>query len=103
MLALIRRYYAARKLKEPTAKEALLWAQTEMGEAIDLRMQLDGGWVRNHEKEPYSPERYAEELGDAIMMLLKAGMAEGVDPLAALEEKLNRKIKEVQSVYIQHR
>ncbi len=88
-----------RDIRWPSTLEALSWFNTELGEAMELYMAkpIEGRqWVRNHpeDKEPWSKERFAEELGDAIMMLVMMGLAEDVDPLWALHQKLQRKIRE---------
>lgn len=86
-------YYDYRKLKWPIAEEALLWAMSELGEAWEV-LAAKGDWVRNNpeEKEPYSKERLAEEIGDAIMMLLVLSIVEDTpDPIEILKEKMERK------------
>lgn len=96
MIDLIRNYYKVRGLKWPTIEQALMWTQTELAEAIEIILARERGWTRNSPEE--HKERIAsdlaEELGDAIMMLIVAGIVEGVDPLAALREKIERKIRE---------
>lgn len=94
---LINDYFVRRGLVWPDAKDAILFSQTEVTEAIELLMAKDGGWVRNNPdgKEPYSTDRFGEELGDAIMMLLIAGLGVGVNPLASMIEKINRKMEEL--------
>ena len=81
MIDLIRNYYKVRGLKWPTVEQAMMWTQTELGEVYELLLARDGDWVRNHpwNKAMYSPGALAEELGDAIMMLIVAGIVEGVD------------------------
>jgi NTP pyrophosphatase (non-canonical NTP hydrolase) len=71
---------------------AMAFATTEMGEAYELLLARDGGWVRNNpeKKEEYTAERFGEELGDAIAMLMFAGYVEGIDPLLSIKEKLSR-------------
>ncbi len=88
MYQLIKAYYDRRGLKRPTTEEALLWAVTELGETCDLFLMSKPGWVRNHEKEPFSRERFGEELGDCMMMLFIAGMNEGVNALECMTNKL---------------
>lgn len=96
LLDLIREYYKARNLVWPSSHTAILWAITELGEVCDLLLNNeDEAWVRNHpdDHELYTPDRYAEELGDAIMMLIVAGMVECVDPLKTLCDKMQAYIK----------
>src|SRR5688572_12188954 len=87
-------YYDFRNLKFPNFHQAMSWVHTELGEVYELILARDGGWVRNNPetKEAFSKERLAEELGDAIFMLIVAGMAEGVDPLKAMEHKIREKM-----------
>lgn len=92
---LIERYYDARGLKRPSEWEALAWAITELGEAYEHLLAREGGWVRNSPEshpEVWDPSAFAEELGDAIMMLVMAGRVLGVDPLSALRRKLVTRI-----------
>jgi hypothetical protein len=92
---LIAIYYAALELKEPDADESLDWLLTELAEAKELLLARRGGWVRNHPADhpQFSSARFAEELGDIIMMALRAGMAETVDPLAALYTKIDNRLR----------
>ena len=94
LAVMINQYYDQRGLVWPGRKEALLWALTELAEAAELVLEDGGSWVRNHplEREDYSPERFAEELGDVMMMVMVAGMVVGVDPQQALQQKLRRKV-----------
>lgn len=90
----IDKYYTARNLVHPNSWQALAWAATELGEVYEILL-AEGNWVRNNpEKHPetFDSESFAEELGDVIMMVQKAGMARGVDPLGALYEKIKRKL-----------
>lgn len=93
-IELIHLYYAKRGLKEPDANQSLDWLLTELAEAKELLLARDGGWIRNNPDDHPKFDRckFAEELGDIIMMAIRAGMAEGVDPLAALAEKIDRKL-----------
>jgi NTP pyrophosphatase (non-canonical NTP hydrolase) len=91
----VKQYYVARGLVVPNVWESLAWAATEAGEVYEVLLRGDKEWVRNNkDKEgiPYLPADLAEELGDQIMMLIVAGWAEGVDPIAALKEKMRRKL-----------
>ena len=98
---LIREHYRVRKQKWPTLEEALMWAQTELAEVYELLLAKEGGWVRNNPDKhpPYSDEALAEELGDAILMLLVAGYVTDVDPLVAMIKKIKAAItKEMNKV-----
>jgi len=92
MYKLITDYYEQRGLKWPQdADEALDWALTELAEAKELLLDRKGGWTRNNpgNKTPFQPSSaFAEELGDIIMMVLVAGIVEGVEPLTALTSKI---------------
>ncbi len=56
-----------------------------------------GQWVRNNpEAHPVATRQdFSEELGDVIMMLMVAGLVDGVDPLDALYAKMERKLNEM--------
>ena len=86
-------YYEARGLVWPDSRAALLWALTELAEAAELELARDD-WVRNNpgDKEEWSSERFAEELGDVIFMCIVAAIVEGEDALKAMIDKLSRKL-----------
>lgn len=88
-------YYKLRGITFPSFDNAMKFVQTELAEVYELDLARIGGWVRNNpqNKPTFSKESLAEELGDAIFMLIVAGIAEGVDPVAALEAKMERKLK----------
>ncbi len=92
MVDLIQEYFSVRRLQWPSTEQAILWTITELGEACELLLALKGGWVRNDpgSKERYSRERFEEELADAIMMLMVAGMSHNSNPLAALRRKMQK-------------
>lgn len=97
---LITEYYTERNLKFPNFRDALAFVQTELGEVYELDLARVGGWKRNNpqNKPTFSKEELGRELGDAIMMLIVAGLAEGVDPLLSLENKIKSKMnKETKS------
>ena len=88
---LITEYYAIRELVWPRgADEALDWALTELAEAKELLLARRGNWVRNNpEAHPdFSRNLLEAEMADMIMMVLVAGMVEGLNPLSALHSKL---------------
>lgn len=94
ILDFIAEYFHKRGLKWPTFDEAMKFVQTEIAEVYELDLARIGGFVRNNpqDKEQFSKERLAEELGDAILMLLVAGMTENLNPLEAMENKMRRKL-----------
>jgi NTP pyrophosphatase (non-canonical NTP hydrolase) len=91
----IEEYYEKRNLHYPTFDEAMKWAITEVGEVYEVDLVRNPNWVRNNpeDKPEFSAEALAEELGDVIMMIMVAGMVEGVNPLGALLKKMERKMK----------
>ena len=97
LLKLISKYYETRQLKYPNIWEALAFTQTELGEVYEILLAQKGGWIRNNpqNKPDFSKEELAKELGDSIMMLVVAGMAEGVDPIQALTDKINSKLSKI--------
>jgi NTP pyrophosphatase (non-canonical NTP hydrolase) len=95
LVELIKKYYDKRGLKWPTFSDALKFVHTELAEVYELDLARVGGFVRNNPetKPKFNKEDLAEELGDAIMMLLVAGIVEDVDPIAALIAKMKRKLQ----------
>ena len=93
-IAIFDQYYGTLKLKWPTTMQAVMFAITELGEVLEVLLAQEGGWTRNHpENKPKGTvEELGEELGDMIMMAQVAGIRAGVDPLAILEEKCNKKM-----------
>lgn len=91
---LVKDYYRKRGLTYPSFDNAMKFLQTELAEVYELDLARIGGWVRNNpqNKPEFSKEKLAEELGDAIMMLIVAGLAENVNPIQALESKMQRKL-----------
>lgn len=87
-------YYRIRELKQPDTWQALGWAATEIGEAYEILLAKDKGWVRNNPdgKPGWDAEKFGEELGDVVMMLIVAGLREGVDVIKLLGLKMNRKL-----------
>jgi NTP pyrophosphatase (non-canonical NTP hydrolase) len=97
IVKLILKYYEERQLKLPDVWKSLAFLSTELGEVYELLLSREGGWVRNNpeSKPSFSKERLSEELGDVIMMAVVAGLAEGVDPIKSMEEKINRKLNKI--------
>ena len=87
-------YYNKRGLKFPNFDNAMKFVTTEIAEVYELDLSRIGGWVRNHpeNKPDFDKEALSEELGDAIMMLIVAGIAEGVDPIDSLQNKIKHKL-----------
>lgn len=84
-------HFEKRKKVWPTVQDALLFTMSELAEAIELVLARTP-YRRRHpeEKEPFSTERFSEELGDVIYMAIIAGEVEGVDPITALIKKMNQ-------------
>lgn len=76
----------------PSVEDALLFIATELAEATELVL-AEKPYVRNHAKEPFSPGRFAEELGDIIYMCVIAGQTRGVDPVEAMLAKMFRQVE----------
>lgn len=87
----IEKYYTRRGLVWPDKKDALLWLTTELGELIDSTLRLELNWVRNSEKSV----DMASEVADVLLMLLVFCKATSIDPVEALLEKMERKLKEL--------
>lgn len=89
---IVKEYYEKRGLVWPNFDDAMKFALTEMGEVFEIDLARKT-WVRNNpeDKPKFNKEDLAKELGDVIMMLIVAGIAEGVNPVQALLEKMNRK------------
>ena len=104
MIDIIKDYYEKRQLKWPDFHQAMKFVHTEIGEVYELDLSRDGGWVRNNpeNKEPFNKQRLAEELGDCVMMLIVAGIAEGVDVESALKNKLSNKLKKENKTPFEH-
>lgn len=96
---LIEYYYHKRGLKWPDFNDAMKFVLTEIGEVYEIDLTRTGGWVRNNpDNKPitFDKERLASELGDVIMMVMVAGIVEGVDPLQALLNKIHRKLEAIE-------
>jgi len=88
----VKGYFNSRGLMWPNFSDAMKFVATEIGEVyeIDLARKI---WVRNNpdQKPEFNKENLAEELGDVIFMLIVAGITEGVDPIKAMNKKMDRK------------
>jgi NTP pyrophosphatase (non-canonical NTP hydrolase) len=91
---IIDHYYNQRGYVWPDFADAMKFIQTELGEVYELDLARSANYVRNNpqNKPQFDLEALAEELGDVLMMVMVAGMVEGVDPMQALEDKLQRKL-----------
>ena len=96
-IELIKTYYSKRGLKYPDVWKSIAFSQTEVSEVYELLFSREGGFKRNHpeNKPKFSKQELADELGDAIFMLIVAGIVEDVNPLEAMENKINRKLHEL--------
>lgn len=94
----IKDFYERRGLRWPTAWQAMAFIATEIGGAYEqlLVEEVEGlGWVRNNplnKPDRFDPQKFGEELGDAVLMLMVAGMRYGVNPLQLMLEKMERKL-----------
>lgn len=89
-------YYIKEKpMIMPNFDDAMKFVTTELGEIYEVDLSRKE-WIRNNpqDKPTFSKEKLSEELGDAILMLIVAGIAEDVNPLTSLVEKMNRKLRE---------
>lgn len=102
-ISIIKDYFEKRKLKMPDFSDAMKFVITEVGEVLEVDLSRKG-YVRNNpqNKPVYNKEELAMELGDAIMMLIVAGITEGVDPLDAMVKKIERKLQALNSSNTNH-
>jgi len=97
LIDIIKDYYIKRNLKWPDFHQALKFVHTELGEVYELDLSRDGGWIRNNpeNKPEFDKNDLAKELGDVVMMIIVAGIAEGVDVEQALANKLSKKLEQL--------
>ncbi len=97
LVELVKYYYEKRGLTYPNFDNSMKFVATEIAEVYELDLARTGGWIRNNpqSKPSYSKESMAEELGDAIMMLIVAGIQEGVDPIDAMTSKIKKKLSKI--------
>jgi hypothetical protein len=62
------KWIEARQWEEPNLTDCLDFMATEVAEAIDKRLRMSAGYVRNHAEPPPSPVELGVEIFDAIMM-----------------------------------
>ena len=90
-------YFEERGLVKPTAEEWLQWATTELAEATEhLLSRSSKRWIRNNPDNAVEFDKvgFGIECGDLAMMAIMAAVAEGVDPIALLRDKMKRKLRE---------
>lgn len=97
LIAEVLNYYEKRGLAFPNFDNAMKFVMTEIAEVFELDLDRSGTWVRNNpqNKPKFNKEDLSEELGDAIFMLVVAGIAEGVNPIQSLLNKMNRKLEKI--------
>lgn len=87
--------YVTQRIKEgtlvwpKTTEDALLFAQTEISEAVEVLFARKD-YIRNHPKDKpqWSAKKFSEELGDAIFMLIVASIMQGRDPIMSMYSKM---------------
>lgn len=94
LYSIVTDHFFGLKRVTPSTEHALLFIGTELSEASELLLSRVA-YRRNHpnDKESFSKERFAEELGDIIYMAIIAGYVEGVDPVEAMIKKMESQIK----------
>ena len=91
---LIEAYFSVRELRMPNTSEAMMFSITELGEAFDALLELSGGWLRNHPENKHGTVGdLAEELADALMMIMVAGHTIGFDLEEVLIARMKRKAR----------
>lgn len=92
----IKDYYGKRGLTIPNLYQALGFVNQELGEVYDVVLNMDGNWIRNNPQnhQAKSLSELSDELGDVIMMVMVAGIYNGIDPIDSLREKMRRKLDE---------
>ena len=76
--------------EEPDLTDCLDFMVTEVAEAIDKRLRMSAGYVRNHEEPAPSSKELGVEIFDAIMMGCIALDLLGLDLNEIAREKLGR-------------
>ncbi len=62
------KWIEAQQWQEPNLADCLDFMATEVAEAIDKRLRMSAGYVRNNAEPPPSPAELGIEVFDAIMM-----------------------------------
>lgn len=74
--------------QQPDTDNALLFALTELGEAVECWQRMKTGFVRNNPRTPENVDAMATELADVALMCYVAAASIGRDLDAALSNKL---------------
>lgn len=93
----IQEYYTKRGLAYPDLKSASMFLACEAAEVMDAVLRMEPHWIRNNQRQV----DLAEELGDVLMMVLVTASVADIDPVAALEAKLDRKLSELAKAEIE--
>jgi len=91
MITNILQFFNQTGRKIPDFVSAVAFLQTEVGELVDAMIRhghFGEGWKRNNPDKEVSVE---DEIADVLMMTLLAAHAAGIDPAAALINKMHRK------------
>lgn len=82
----------------PDINDALQFVDTELAEVKELLLARKP-YRRNHpeNKEAFSEERLAEELGDALYMIIVTGIVSGTNPIDAMFDKMIRHLEKEKS------
>lgn len=84
---MVREYFKHRNYVVPDATQALHFLVSEVGELSDAHVHQQAEWVRNN---PGRRREVGEEIGDVLMMLTAYAIAQGIDPVEALAEKMKK-------------
>ena len=91
LMLVIKEFYVTHDLKWPTTDQAFRFVIEELGELARDMNDMIPGWKRNNPRKlPPTSDDIADEIGDAIMMLMVLGMTVGVNPLESLYRKMSR-------------
>jgi len=89
----IKTHFIEKGREWPSVEDALLFVTTEVAEAMELVLAMPHRkYKRNHpeDKEPFSRERLADELGDIIYMCMITGLVQNVNPFEAMLNKMQK-------------
>lgn len=94
--SMVRNYYDSVPIDLPESADiALMWVQTELGEVYEILLTRKGPWERNHPDDhptKFDLQQLGYELGDVLMMIIVAGLAEGIDIERCLEDKIKQRL-----------
>ena len=78
----------------PNVDDSFHFLDTEIAEAKELLLAKKN-YRRNNpdKKEPYSSERLAEELGDALYMVIVKGIVTNTNPIHAMLNKMKKDLE----------